>query len=122
MVLREKRISNKSDNVQLQVSFGVPDVKTLLRLYASMMGEGVTEEVFRKIQTFPLTEQDVRFWFEHEGMAFQSWPEKWREQLSAWAFAVAVRSKLLISAAAHENMYYLAESLFVKRGRPKEED
>ena len=34
MVLREKRISNKSDNVQLQVSFGVPDVNALMRMYA----------------------------------------------------------------------------------------
>lgn len=122
MVLREKRITNKSDNVQLHVSFGLPDVKSLLRLYASMMGEGVTEEVFRKIQTFPLTEQDVRFWFEQEGRAFLSYPEKWREQLSAWAFAVAVRNKLLIPTAANENQYYFADCLFVKRGRPPQND
>lgn len=117
MVLREKRISNKSDNVQLQVSFGLPDVKALLRLYVSF--DGFSEEVLR---TDPVTEQDVRFFLEHEGRAFLSYPEKWREQLSGWAFAVAVRNKLLIPTAANENQFYFADCLFAKRGRPKNDD
>lgn len=117
MVLREKKISNKSDNVQLHVSYGLPDVKALLRLYLSF--DGVSEEVFR---TSPLTEQDVRFFLEHEGRAFQSYPDKWREQLSGWAFAVAVRNKLLIPTATDENRYFLADCLFTRRGRPSKEE
>ena len=117
MVLREKKISNKSDNVQLHVSYGLPDVKALLRLYVSF--DGVIDDVFR---TCPVTEQDVRFFLEHEGRAFLSYPEKWREQLSGWAFAVAVRNKLLIPTAANENQYYFADCLFAKRGRPPQND
>ena len=121
MVLREKKISNKSDNVQLQVSFGLPDIKALLRFYVSYMCELIDgDEAFLK--TLQLTEQDMRNFFEQEGRAFQSYPDKWREQLSSWAFAVAVRNRLLIPAAAHENMYYLADCLFVKRGRPPQND
>ena len=117
MVLREKKISNKSDNVQLHLSYGLPDVKMLLRLYGNI--EGVSEEILRTIQH---TEQDVRFWFEHDGRAFLSFQDKWREQLSAWAFAVAVRNKLLIPTAVDENKYYLSPSLFIKRGRPPQND
>lgn len=35
MVLREKRISNKSDVVQLHLSHGLPDIKAMLKEYAN---------------------------------------------------------------------------------------
>lgn len=112
MVLRERKINNKSDNVQLQLSYGVPDVTALLKIYAGLMAS----------QDFEHTEKDVRYWLEHDGRAFLSWPDKWREQLSAWCFAVAVRNKLLIPLATDENKYYLADCLFVRRGRPPKEE
>lgn len=115
MVLRVQKINNRSDNVQLHCSFGLPDVKELLRLYASM----VDEDYARGYQE---SEKDVRFWLEHDGRAFLSWPPKWREQLSSWCFAVAIRNKLLIPTAADENKYFLADCLFAKRGRPKKKD
>lgn len=114
MVLRERKINNKSDNVQLQVSFGLPDVKALLRLYAA--GDEFVEAVNRQYQH---SEKDIRIWLEHDGRAFLSWPDKWREQLSAWAFAVAVRNKLLLPSAAAQNRFFLADCLFAKKGRPK---
>lgn len=117
MVLREKRISNKSDNVQLSVSYGIADVKSWLRLYVSP--DGVCEEVLRTIQH---TEQDIRFWFEHHSNAFAAYPQKWREQLSGWAFCVAVRHKMLLPTAADENRYYLADCLFARIGRPPKEE
>lgn len=112
MVLREKRISNQSDNVQLQLSYGVPDVTALLKIYAGLMAS----------QDFEHTEKDVRYWLEHDGRAFLSWPDKWREQLSGWCFAVAVRNGLLKPTAIDENRYYLADSLFSRRGRPKKDE
>ncbi len=113
MVLREKKINNKSDNVQLQVSFGVSDIKALFKVYAEMCNS---------IKDLPMTEQDVRYWLEHDGRAFLSWPNKWKEQLTAWAFSLAVRTKLLIATATNENKYFLADCLFAKRGRPHKED
>lgn len=112
MVLREKKISNQSNNVQLQVSFGLPDVKDLLKIYASLM----------QSQDFEHTEKDVRHWLENDYKAFAGWPYKWREQLSGWAFCVAVRHKMLLPTAADENRYYLADCLFARRGRPPKEE
>ena len=112
MVLREKRISNQSDNVQLQLSYGVPDVTALLKIYAGLMAD----------KDFEHTEKDVRYWLEHDGRAFLSWPEKWKEQLSGWCFATAVRNKLLEPTAVDENRYYLADCLFARRGRPKKSE
>ena len=75
-----------------------------------------------KSQDLEHTEKDVRYWLEHDGRAFLSWPDKWREQLSGWCFAVAVRNGLLKPTAIGENMYYLADCLFTRRGRPKKDE
>ncbi len=112
MVLRGRKICCKVDAIQIHVSFGVPDVKELMKIYAGMC---------ESIKDQPQAEQDVRCWLEHDGRAFLSWPEKWREQLSGWCFATAVRNKLLEPTAIDENRYYLADCLFAKRGRPKKD-
>ena len=114
MVLRERKINNKSDNVQLQVSFGLPDVKALLKLYVGICDKGDGVE--------PQPEDWIRYWLEHDFKAYAGWPEKWREQLSGWCFAVAVRNKLLRPSATDENKYYLADCLFTRRGRPPKEE
>ena len=113
MVLRERKISNKSDNVQLQVSFGLPDVKELLKNYVVLCGD---------IRDLPQPEDWVRHWLENDYKAFAGWPEKWRQQLSGWCFAVAVRNKLLLPTAADENKYKFADCLFTRRGRPPKEE
>ena len=112
MVLRERKINCKADAVQIHLSFGVPDIKDLLKIYAGLMVS----------QDYEHTEKDVRYWFEHDYKAFAGWPEKWREQLSGWAFCVAVRHKMLLPTAADENRYYLADCLFARRGRPPKEE
>ena len=116
MVLRERKISNKSDDVQLHLSYGLPDVKSLLKVYESF-GHSECDEPFIKTQIH--TESDVRYFFEHSPQAFVNYPLKWKEQLSGWAFCVAVRNGLLKPTAANENQYKLADCLFAKRGRPK---
>ena len=113
MVLREKRICNHSDNVQLQLSYGVPDVKALMKIYAEMS---------KNIRDYPETESDVRFWLEHDARCFANYPQKWKRQLSGWAFCVAVRNRLLEPTATNENHYHLADCLFAKRGRPKKDE
>ncbi len=118
MVLREKKINNKSDEVQVHCSFSLPDVKAMLRLYAAV-GQDAYEAYNRGCHH---SEKDIRYWLEHDGRAFCSWPQKWRNQLSGWAFAVAVRNKLLVPTAADENRYYLSDCLFTRRGRPKKRE
>ena len=113
MVLRQKKISNKSDNVQLQVSFGLPDVKDLLKIYAKLCEES---------RDIPQPEEWIRHWLEYDYKAFAGWPEKWRVQLSGWCFAVALRNKLLIPTAADQTKYKFADCLFARRGRPKKTD
>lgn len=113
MILRKQKIKNNSDNVQMFCSFGLADVKALMRLYASMCAS-IKDEAH--------AETDVRNWLEADGRAFLSWPTKWRKQLSAWCFATAVRNNLLLPTAIGDNMYFLADFLFTKRGRPRKDE
>lgn len=113
MVLRERKINLKSDEVQVHCSFGLPDVKALFKIYAEMC---------ESIKDVPQTEKDVCEWLQNDGRAFLSWPPKWRTELSKWCFAVAVRNNLIIQSATGKNYYYLADCLFAKRGRPKKND
>ena len=113
MVLRDRKINLKSDEVQVHCSFSLVDVRALFKMYA---------EICESIKDVPQTEKDVCCWLENDGRAFLSWPDKWREQLSGWAFNVAVRNKLLIPTAANEKEYYLADCLFARRGRPPKDD
>jgi hypothetical protein len=113
MVLRERKINYKADEIQVHCSFALPDVKAMLRLYAEMCEE---------IRDLPHTEKDVCEWLQNDGRAFLSWPARWRGELSKWAFAVAVRNNLLIPSATGKNIYYLSETLFARRGRPKKDD
>lgn len=68
------------------------------------------------------TENEIIFFFEHYSGAFLNHPDKWRMQLSRWAFAVALRNRLILPSATKENSYYLADCLFARRGRPPKKD
>lgn len=114
MVLRERKINNKVDIVQIHLSYGLPDIKALLKDYASRF-----EQWARNAQH---SESDVIYWLEHASQAFNNYPVKWRVQLSRWAFAVAVRNRLLLPCATKEDSYFLADCLFAKRGRPRKAD
>lgn len=114
MVLRERKINNKSDVVQLQVSYGLPDIKALFKVYANNFATWARESQH--------TESDIVYWLEHAPQAFNNYPVKWRVQLSRWAFAVAVRNRLLLPCATKDNAYFLTDGLFAKRGRPSKKD
>lgn len=113
MVLRERKINFKSDEVQVHCSFSLVDVRALFKMYAEMC---------ESIKDVPQTEKDVCYWLEHDGRAFLSWPVRWREELSKWAIAVALRNNLLVPTAIDKNQFFLADCLFAKRGRPKKDD
>ncbi len=114
MVLRNRRINNNSDVIQLHVSFSLVDVKQMFKVYASPFAEWLREAQH--------TESEVLYWLEHSPKAFNNYPDKWRVQLSRWAFAVAVRNRLLLPCATKDNAYFLTDGLFAKRGRPRKTD
>lgn len=115
MILRKKKLNIKNETIEVAVSFSEVDVKEWLFLFAWLFHKGLKEgQEF--VKTMPVTEMDIRYWLEHEPHALKTWPDKWREQISAWAWATMLRKKYLVPSATKENTYFLAD-YFINRTR-----
>lgn len=122
MIIREHKINVKAEEIKLAVSFSKVDVLKWLRLLGSSYNG--SEENRRWFLSNPQTEQDIKYFFENTGKVLGSFEEKWRKQLSAWAWNVAVREKYFeqSSTPGRENEYYPSEILLKRVGRPKKEE
>lgn len=125
MILRNKRISKEAADIQLHVSFSAADVRNWIKMYAYTFTHGeLSGYNYDYARSALMDEADVRWYFEHEGRILLSWPTKWKEQLSAWAWAVAIREGFLKPSATpgHENEYHFADSMLRPVGRPKKKE
>lgn len=124
MILRNKKLKTTSATAEISVSFSSADVRNWVKMYAYTFTKGRTSgSDYEYARTALMDEEDVRWYFEHEGRILLSWPTKWKEQLSAWAWAVAIREGFLKPSATpgHENEFYFADSMLHVPGRPKKE-
>lgn len=118
MIVRKQHIKDSADEVSMQVSFGLPDVKKALQKYYSSIADICGDDYAR---SFTQTEPDMRYYFEHD--TFANYEPKYREQLSAWCFSMAVRHHLLVPS--HDNtyeaikVYFLSDVLKRRAGRPR---
>ena len=83
-------------------------------MYAALIQESGVMDV----HNYPIHELDVRYWMESDGRVLLAYPLRWREMLAEWAWAVAVRQRLVVQSSHNENKFYLSENLLKKRGRP----
>ena len=120
MIIRKQKIKLSAEEVSIQVSYGLADVKKAMKDYYAMFSD------MGKAYALSLqhTERDVIHYLQHA--TFAHYVPKYREQLSAWCFAMAVRHNFLISSIDNENSakktYFLSESLGAKVGRPRNDD
>lgn len=120
MIIRKQAIKKSAEEVSLQLSFGLPDVKKAMQKLYSLLADkcGNTYATNQ-----PLSELDVLHFLEHD--TFANFVQKYREQLSSWAFAMAIRHKFLLSSEDPEESkkyYFLSSSLRSRIGRPRIED
>lgn len=120
MIIRKQNIKQSAEEVSLQVSFGLPDVKKAMQKYYSCIADIIGHD---ETVTDPQTEPDMRYYFEHD--TFANYDDKYREQLSAWCFSMAVKHRLLIPSCDDENkirkVYFLSDKLKRKAGRPRKD-
>lgn len=122
MIVRNHKINKNADEIQLRMSFSKVDVLKWLRLLGSTYNSD--EETRQWFLSHTFDENDIRYFFEHHGQALASLDTKWREELSGWAWNVAVREKFLVqsSTPGREREYYPTETLLKRVGRPKKEE
>ena len=120
MIIRKQEIRKSAEEVSLQVSFSAVDVKAAMKKFYSFFADvcGNTYAL-----NTPLSELDILHFFEHD--TFANFVQKYREQLAAWAFAMALRHKFLLPSedeTESKKYYYFAEMLKHKSGRPMNTD
>ena len=118
MIVRKQSIKQSSEEVSMMVSYGLPDVKKAMRNYYQMFAQtcGKTYAL-----NTPHNELDLLHYFEN--YMFKDFVQKYREQLAAWAFAMALRHKYILSSVDEDEakkLYYLSEETSKTSGRPKE--
>lgn len=101
----------------MQVSFALPDVKKSMQRYYHRLSDACGHVFARNSQ---VTEVEMLDYFAKD--LFRNYVQKYREQLAAWAFAMALRHKLIIPTNDDEEtkkVYFLSEFLSARVGRPK---
>ena len=117
MIIRKQNIKKSAEEVSMMMSFGYPDIKAALQRFYFLIADrcGHTYAVNE-----PITELDLLHFFSHD--TFAVFAEKYREQLSSWAFAMALRHEFIL-ASEDENetrkCFFLSSSLRSRRGRPR---
>ena len=120
MIVRKQNIKKSSEEVSMMVSYGVPDIKKTMQHYYALFAEkcGSTFAL-----NTPHTELDLLHYFNH--YTFAHFVVKYREQLSAWAFAMALRHKFIYPSedeTESKKNYFLSETLKTRIGRPRTTD
>ena len=117
MIIRRQVIKKSAEEVSMQVSFTEADVKKAMQQYYAKFANTCGNTYARNT---PHTELDLLQFFER--YMFNNFVQKYREQLSAWAFAMALRHKFILSSQDDEEskkFYFLSEKLSAKVGRPR---
>lgn len=117
MIIRKQNVHKNAEEVSMMVSFTEADVKKAMQYYYSKFADTCGNTYARNT---PHTELDLLQFFER--YMFNNFVQKYREQLSAWAFAMALRHKFILSSQDDEEskkFYFLSEKLSAKVGRPR---
>ena len=120
MIIRKQAIKQSSEEVSLQVSFTLADISRWMKMYYSLVATPCGHSFALAL---PINEQSALQYFGNE--AFSGFPQKYREQLAAWAFAMARRHGFLIQSQdpfLADNIFFLSDKASKKAGRPRIED
>jgi len=121
MILRNRRINLDADEIMLSVSFTKADVKRILTDAVALHYWKGIDRLLRLHMEEPKPETEFRELIEHHP-SFFGFPEKWRAELSRWAFASALRQNLIKKSATSELYYIGTKILPHKIGRPSKEE
>jgi len=117
MIIRKKRISNTSKEIQLSISFSSADIRRWMKECACLMCRPVClqpiEESIEEWRNYTETEEGMRYFFEHRPSVFLNFESPHRQQLSGWAFAQSVALGYLVPSAVREGEYFFTDKFFL---------
>ena len=114
MIARKRRISTNSQEVSVQVSYGLPDIKAMLQTYFLKFEEAGGQVL---ATTIPHKEQDFICYFRHS--AFSNYTETLAQPLAKWAFVQGVKAGYILQSEINKTDFFLSDILGRRPGRPR---
>ena len=116
MIGRNRRISNNSKEIQFTLSFGLPDIKRLVKYnlhWSYQFKDEFPDEDWRvDANKYPFTEAEMREGLAHKNTPTSLLPDKLREQVAAWAFAQMLAQGFVAERVGMPGTYYFTEKAF----------
>ncbi len=107
MIVRKRAINTSNAEVQISISYSSADIKKWMQRFVRILIKTPDAVEYWRGQT--LTENEVRYWLEHDGRAFLAIEKPWNTQLSQWAFKQMITAGYLTQSGNEENKYYFSE-------------
>lgn len=116
MITRKRKINPNATEVQLAISFSLADVRRWLELYVDLFLSPLTqhekrETTLERARSWKETEDNLRYWLEHDKNVFANYEEPFRSQLSCWAWCQIVSKGYLTPSGTKEGEYLPTEKL-----------
>ena len=115
MICRNRLINKNSEEIRLNVSFSVVDVRQSMKRYFSLLEDAVNKTF---AVSFGSSEPDLFTYFARD--LFNGYPEDLQQQLCRWAVTLAEKHRLIFKGTG-DDCFYLSPELRRKAGRPKNE-
>jgi len=94
MIIRNRQIHAKSEEVTLQVGYGVPDVRAWTEAYYTLIG----------LIEFQIS--DFEYFLRHSSL--KQFNEKWQNLLCEWAIATARRHQFIVRINNTEDRFIIS--------------
>ena len=123
MITRKRRIDRKAKEIALQVSFGIPDIKAVMKryynaLYAPLEHLGEQGKA-TAIAISKATEAEWITMLSNHLLAgigfYNGFDKNTASEVAKWTFRQALEEGFLIQSTVNDNMYYLSEKVAIKQ-------
>jgi hypothetical protein len=103
MIIRERQRNFKeADSYSMFLSFTEADVKRALKAYKGILSKYLGNRA-------TLNEKDITHYLSHTIFAF--FPDKYTEELTHWAFKLAIRQSIIYPSGDVPNTYIFGDAL-----------
>lgn len=116
MITRNRRINNGSREIMFTLSFGLPDLKRLVKdildYYYRQLDEDPDFDWKRDANRHQHTESELRECFAHPRASTSLLPAKMREAVAQWAFAQLLAQGFVSERVGQPGTYFFTEKAF----------
>lgn len=115
MICRNRQINKNCEEIRLNVSFSVVDVRQSLKRYFALLADSCSTSF---ALNFGSGEPDLFHYLSRD--LFHGYPKDLQQQLCRWAVTLAERHGLIFRGAG-DDCFYLSPELGRKAGRPQKD-